>query len=91
VYLAPLAQQPDMLCCCRALSEADQSLDSGMGVDDEDYAVEPARLRCSSRQRRARKWGDDECMDWGAPKSTQSDDYSDEGMLRCSLIEMLCL
>lgn len=62
---------------CRALSEADQSLDSTQMMGEDDYG--PGLQRRSSRQRRAREWGDDMAADWTCHKGSQSDDYSDEG------------
>lgn len=50
-----------------------------MADGEDEYAAEPVRLRCSSRQRRTKKWGDEDYTDWGAQKASQSDDYSDEG------------
>ncbi|CAL8462643.1 g2176 [Coccomyxa elongata] len=61
----------------RALSEADQSLDSTQMMGEDDYG--PGLQRRSSRQRRAREWGDDVAADWTGYKGSQSDDYSDEG------------
>lgn len=69
-----------LLCAGSCEEEAEHSLDSTMMADGEDeYAAEPVRLRCSSRQRRTKKWGDEDYTDWGAQKASQSDDYSDEG------------
>lgn len=62
---------------CRALSEVDQSLDSTQMMGEDDYG--PGLQRRSSRQRRAREWGDDMAADWTGHKGSQSDDYSDEG------------
>lgn len=63
--------------CCRALSEADQSLDSTQMLGEDDYG--PGLQRRSSRQRRVREWGDDMAPEWTCHKDSQSDDYSDEG------------
>lgn len=62
---------------CRAMSEADQSLDSTQLMGEDDYGA--GLQRRSSRMRRAREWGDGVAADWCGAKSSQSDDYSDEG------------
>jgi hypothetical protein len=59
------------------MSEADQSLDSTQLMGEDDYGA--GLQRRSSRQRRAREWGDDVAADWCGQKGSQSDDYSDEG------------
>ncbi len=61
----------------RAMSEADQSLDSTQMMGEDDYGA--GLQRRSSRMRRAREWGDDVAADWCGAKGSQSDDYSDEG------------
>lgn len=59
------------------MSEADQSLDSTQLMGEDDYGA--GLQRRSSRQRRAREWGDEVAADWCGQKGSQSDDYSDEG------------